>query len=137
MKGGSVRLARRVFAIAGIYGLIVLLPLYFAEPLLAARAPVNHPEYFYGFIGAASVFQLVYLTIARDPVRFRPLMPLAVLAKLNFRRGGHSLLAHQSLVEAAGLGRPAAWPGLRVRVVAPQGGNMIGSGRDLPGPVRA
>jgi hypothetical protein len=84
MKGGSVRVARRVFAIAGIYGLIVLLPLYFAEPLLAARAPVNHPEYFYGFIGAASVFQLVYLTIARDPVRFRPLMPLAVLAKLNF-----------------------------------------------------
>ena len=84
MKGGSVRVARRVFAIAGIYGLIVLLPLYFAEPWLAARAPVNHPEYFYGFIGAASVFQLVYLTIARDPVRFRPLMPLAVLAKLNF-----------------------------------------------------
>jgi protein-S-isoprenylcysteine O-methyltransferase Ste14 len=84
MNEGSVRLARRVFAIAGIYGLIVLLPLYFAEPLLAAQAPVNHPEYFYGFIGAASVFQLVYLTIARDPVRFRPLMPLAVLAKLNF-----------------------------------------------------
>ena len=84
MNGGSVRLARRVFAVAGIYGLIVLLPLYFAEPWLAARAPVNHPEYFYGFIGAASVFQLVYLTIARDPVRYRPLMPLAVLAKLNF-----------------------------------------------------
>ena len=84
MSDGPVRLARRVFAVAGIYGLIVLLPLYFAEPLLAARAPVNHPEYFYGFIGAASVFQLVYLTIARDPVRFRPLMPLAVLAKLNF-----------------------------------------------------
>jgi hypothetical protein len=39
MKGGSVRVARRVFAIAGIYGLIVLLPLYFAEPLLAARRP--------------------------------------------------------------------------------------------------
>ena len=84
MSGGSVRLARRVFAVAGIYGLIVLLPLYFAEPLLAARAPLNHPEYFYGFIGAAAVMQLVYLTIARDPIRFRPLMPLAVLAKLNF-----------------------------------------------------
>ena len=25
--------------------------------------------------------QLVYLAIARDPVRFRPLMPVAVLAK--------------------------------------------------------
>ena len=84
MSGGPVRLARRVFAVAGIYGLIVLLPLYFAEPVLAARAPLNHPEYYYGFLGAASVMQLVYLTIARDPVRFRPLMPLAVLAKLNF-----------------------------------------------------
>jgi hypothetical protein len=84
MNAGAVSLARRVFTVAGIYGLIVLPPLYFAEPLLAARAPVNHPEYFYGFIGAASVFQLVYLTIARDPVRYRPLMPLAVLAKLNF-----------------------------------------------------
>ena len=84
MSVGPVRLARRLFAVAGIYGLIVLLPLFFAEPLLAARAPLNHPEYFYGFLGAASVMQLVYLTIARDPVRFRPLMPLAVLAKLNF-----------------------------------------------------
>jgi len=100
MKGGSVRVARRVFAIAGIYGLIVLLPLYFAEPLLAARAPVNHPEYFYGFIGAASVFQLVYLTIARDPVRFRPLMPLAVLAKLNF---------FVSVVILVALGRTNIW----------------------------
>ena len=84
MSGGPVRLARRIYDVAGIYGLIVLLPLYFAEPVLAARAPLNHPEYFYGFIGAASVMQLVCLTIARDPVRFRPLMPLAVLAKLNF-----------------------------------------------------
>ena len=84
MNPGRVRQARWIFAVAGIYGLIVLLPLFFAEPLVAAQSPVNHPEYYYGFLGAASVMQLVYLTIARDPIRFRPLMPLAVLAKLNF-----------------------------------------------------
>lgn len=85
MSVPPARFASRTFAIAGIYGLIVLLPLYFAEPAIARRTlPLNHPEYFYGFLGAASVMQLVYLTIARDPVRFRPLMPLAVLAKLNF-----------------------------------------------------
>lgn len=84
MSAGPVRQVRLLFAVAGIYGLTVLLPLYFAESMLAARAPMTHPEYYYGFLGAASVMQLVYLTIARDPVRFRPLMPIAVVAKLNF-----------------------------------------------------
>ena len=78
--------ARWIFRIAGIYGLIVLLPFFFAEDWIAREAPpaITHPEYYYGFLGAATVFQLVYLTIAHDPVRFRPLMPIAALAKLNF-----------------------------------------------------
>jgi hypothetical protein len=42
------------------------------------------PEYYYGFIGAAASFQLVYLTIGGNPVRFRPLMPLTLIAKLSF-----------------------------------------------------
>lgn len=79
---GPERTARLIFAIAGTYGLVVLLPLLFAEPWLAP-AP-SRPEDYYGFLGAAAAFQLVYLTIARDPVRFRPLMPVAVLAKLSF-----------------------------------------------------
>ena len=77
-----MRAARLIFAIAGIYGLVVLLPLFFVEPWLVP-AP-SRPEDYYGFLGAASVMQLVYLTIARDPVRFRPLMPVAVVAKLTF-----------------------------------------------------
>ena len=76
---------RRIFTIAGIYGLVVLLPLYFGEHLLATMGQVlTKPEYYYGFIGAASSFQLVYLMIGRDPVRFRPLMPLTLIAKLSF-----------------------------------------------------
>ena len=82
----SVRTASRVFRIAEIYGLIVLLPLFFAEPTISRLAPpaITHPEYYYGFLGAAATMQLVYLTIGSDPLRFRPLMPIAVLAKLNF-----------------------------------------------------
>ncbi len=76
------RAARLIFAAAGIYGLIVLTPLFFAGPYLDP-AP-NRPEDYYGFLGAAWVMQLVYLAIARDPVRFRPLMALAALAKAAF-----------------------------------------------------
>jgi hypothetical protein len=82
----SARTARLTFCLAGIYGLIVLLPFYFFEPMVTRAAPqgLSHPEYYYGFLGAATVMQLVYLGIARDPVRFRPLMPLCALAKLAF-----------------------------------------------------
>ena len=74
-----MRTARLIFAGAGIYGLIVLLPMFFAARWLFP--PPNRPEDYYGFLGAATVMQLVYLTIARDPDRFRPLMPLGALSK--------------------------------------------------------
>jgi hypothetical protein len=77
-----VRAAKLIFGIAGVYGLVVLMPLFLAEPWLTP-AP-SRPEDYYGFLGAATVFQLVYLAIARDPVRFRPLMPIGSLAKLSF-----------------------------------------------------
>jgi hypothetical protein len=74
--------ARWVFGLAGLYGLIVLLPLFFAEPWLAP-AP-SRPEDYYGFLGAATVMQLLYLAIGRDPPRYRPLMPLGMLSKFSF-----------------------------------------------------
>jgi hypothetical protein len=81
----AISVARRIFTISAIYGLIILLPLYFAEPMIAkAGRPVNHPELLYGFVGAAACFQLAYWTIGRDPLRFRPLMPIAVIAKWSF-----------------------------------------------------
>lgn len=80
-----VKASRRIYTIAGIYGLIVLLPLYFGERAIAAMGqPLTRPEYYYGFIGAACSFQLVYLMIGHDPVRFRPLMPLTPIAKWSF-----------------------------------------------------
>lgn len=81
-----MRFARNVFGLAGIYGLINLLPQYFFEERIGRDfpPPISHPELFYGFLGVASAWQLVYLSIARDLVRLRPMMLLAVLAKSSF-----------------------------------------------------
>ena len=82
----AIKFATRVFTIAGIYGLIVLLPQYFLENTIARMDPpaVTHPEYFYGFIGVAVAWQVAFLIIAQDPVRYRPLMIPSVLEKATF-----------------------------------------------------
>lgn len=81
-----MKFARYTFLLAGIYGLLVLLPQYFLEAKVGADAPpaITHPEFFYGFIGIAVVFQLVFLVIAFDPSAFRVLIPIAILEKLSF-----------------------------------------------------
>lgn len=78
--------ARRVFLIAGIYGLAVLLPQYLLEDRLNRDypPPITHPEYFYGFIGIAVAWQIAFLMISRDVVRFRPFMIPAILEKAAF-----------------------------------------------------
>lgn len=73
----------RMFRWAAIYGVLVLAPLYFA-PL-----PPMMGETFLGFVGLALVFQGVFWVIGGDPVKYRPLMPLAVAEKLVF--GGPAL----------------------------------------------
>jgi len=80
------RFARRVFTGAGVYGLVVMLPQYFLAERIGRETPppITHQEYFYGFIGVVVAWQLVFLMIGRDPARYRPLMPVAVLEKLAF-----------------------------------------------------
>ncbi len=78
--------AKRVFLVAGIYGLIVLVPQYFLEARTGRDfpPPITHPEYYYGFIGVAVAWQMVFLLISRDPVRYRPVMLVAVIEKASF-----------------------------------------------------
>ena len=80
------RFARRVYTVAGIYGLIVMLPQYFLEDRIGRDAPppITHPEHFYGFIGVTVAWQIAFLVIGRDPRRLRALMPVTVLEKLAF-----------------------------------------------------
>jgi hypothetical protein len=81
-----LRFARYVFRLAGVYGILVLLPQYFMEDRIGRDypPPITHPEHFYGFVGVALTWQAAYLLISTDPVRFRPFMLLAVLAKASF-----------------------------------------------------
>jgi hypothetical protein len=81
-----MRFARSIFNIAGIYGLIVLTPHYFLENHFSTHHPpaITHPEYFYGFLGVAVAWQVLFLVIARDPVRYRLAMVPAMLEKFSF-----------------------------------------------------
>src|SRR3954453_15174704 len=78
--------ARRVFLIAGAFGLLALLPLYVLEGRIGRDQPpaITHPEYFYGFLGVAVSWQVAFLVPSRAPARFRPLMVPAVLEKASF-----------------------------------------------------
>ena len=78
--------ARRVFLFAALYGILVLLPQYFMEAKIGRDypPPITHPEHFYGFIGVALAWQVAFLAIARDPVRYRLIMIPAILEKLAF-----------------------------------------------------
>jgi hypothetical protein len=82
----TMRFARRVFLAAGIYGLLLVVPNFFLERLLGEQFPpeINHPEFFYGFLGAVLAWQVMYLLIGSDPPRFRPAMLLTAAAKLGF-----------------------------------------------------
>lgn len=102
---GQVPFARRVFLIAAVYGVLVLAPQYFMEARIGRDfpPPITHPEHFYGFIGVALAWQVLFVVIARDPVRYRAVMPVAVLEKLGFGIAAVVLFA-QGRLHAAVLG---------------------------------
>ena len=79
-----MRTARWVFGLAALYGFCVLAPGLFIEPLSGAGNVLTQPEFYYGFYGSALVWQGVFLLIASDPIRYRPLIALAILEKLAF-----------------------------------------------------
>jgi len=78
--------AKRVFQVAGVYGLIVVAlgyGAYFYESgdslLYNARA-----EYVHGFFLVTFAWQIAFLIIATDPLRYRMLMLAAMLEKFPF-----------------------------------------------------
>jgi len=81
-----MKFARVVFTVAGVYGLIVLLPQYFFIEKNSRDFPpaITHAEYYYGFIGVAVAWQIAFLVFAKNPVRYRPLMLAAIVEKAVF-----------------------------------------------------
>jgi hypothetical protein len=81
-----MKFAKIVFWVAGIWGLLVLTPLYFMFDLIGRNdpPPITHPGFFYGFVGLGLAWQVAFIIIATDPVRYRPLMIPSVLEKVSF-----------------------------------------------------
>ena len=81
-----MKFAKRVFMGAGIWGLVVVPPLFFLLDVVNRQTPpaVTHLEFYYGFTAVTTVWQIAFLVIASDPVRFRPLMPVAFLEKAGW-----------------------------------------------------
>jgi hypothetical protein len=78
--------ARWVYRIAGIYGILAVAPMYFYEERLGRDMPppLNHPEFYYGFAGVTLAWQIAFLVISLDPVRYRLLMLPAIFEKFSF-----------------------------------------------------
>jgi hypothetical protein len=81
-----MKFAKLVFWIAAIWGVLIITPLYFMFDLIGRNdpPPVTHPGFFYGFVGAALAWQIVFFLIARDPLRHRPLMIPSVIEKFTY-----------------------------------------------------
>jgi len=81
-----VRFARIVFLIAGIWGVLVLTPLYFMFDVIGRKdpPPITHPGFYYGFVGVGLAWQIAFFVIAHNPVRLRPMMVPSVLEKFIY-----------------------------------------------------
>lgn len=81
-----MKFAKIVFWIAGIWGLLVITPLYFMFALIGRQdpPPITHPGFYYGFVGTALAWQVAFCFIATDPVRYRPLMLPSILEKAAY-----------------------------------------------------
>ena len=81
-----MRFAKWVFLLAGVSGMLLVIPPYFLERQTSEDypPPITHPEYYYGFFGVTLAWQFLFLVVATDPVRYRPAMLPAVLEKASF-----------------------------------------------------
>jgi hypothetical protein len=81
-----MRFAKWVFLLAGVSGILLVVPPYFLERQTSEDypPPITHPEYYYGFLGVTLAWQVMFLVIASDPVRYRRAMLPAMLEKAGF-----------------------------------------------------
>jgi hypothetical protein len=81
-----MKFAKIVFWIAGIWGLLVITPLYFLLDVISRNDPpaITHPGFFYGFVGVALAWQIAFCFVATNPSRYRPLMIPSMVEKFSY-----------------------------------------------------
>jgi hypothetical protein len=85
-KGTGLRFAKVVFTVAGIWGILQIVPMYFIFDYIGQKAPptINHPEFYYGFAGVTLAWQFVFLLIGSNPRRYRTMMLPSILEKASY-----------------------------------------------------
>ena len=81
-----MRFAKIVFTAAGVWGIVVLTPMYFLFDLTGRQyaPPADYPQFFYGFLSVTMAWQVAFLVIGSSPARFRPLMIPSIVEKLGY-----------------------------------------------------
>lgn len=79
-----MKFAKIVFWIAGVWGVLVLFPFYFMSDVIGRSDPpaITHLGYYFGFLDVTLAWQLAFFILARDPVRFRPLIIASIAEKV-------------------------------------------------------
>ena len=81
-----MKFARRVFVLAGVWGIVELTPLYFMFDAIGRlrSLPITYPQFFYGFLAVTMAWQFAFLVIGSDPVRFRLMMIPSLVEKVGY-----------------------------------------------------
>jgi len=79
----SARTLGWILRVAGIYGIIVIVPGFFTQAQYSAMFPpaVNHLEFYYGFHSVTLAWQIAFLVMAADPLKYRMLLVPAMVEK--------------------------------------------------------
>ena len=111
-----MKLARIVFIAAGVWGIVVLTPLYFLVDVTGRQyaPPTDYPGFFYGFLSVAIAWQIAFLVIGSSPERFRPFMIPAIIEKLGYV-GTLVVLRSQGRISATDAS--PAWPDLLLGIL--------------------
>jgi hypothetical protein len=82
----DVRFAKIVFLAAGVWGIVLVTPLYFLFNAIGRQhgSPITYPQFFYGFLSVTMAWQFAFLVIGSDPARFRLMMIPSVAEKLLY-----------------------------------------------------
>lgn len=81
-----MKFAKVVFIAAGVWGIVVLTPLYFLFDITGRQyaPPTVHPQFFYGFLSVTMAWQIAFLIIGSNPPRFRRFMIPSIIEKFGY-----------------------------------------------------
>lgn len=81
-----MKFAKFTFRFAGAWGMLVIVPMYFLYHEIGRKDPpaLSHPHFYFGWLGVTLAWQVLFLMLAVDPVRYKPMMIPAMLEKLGY-----------------------------------------------------